>query len=58
MRRYAVRDDHRERIEVSLPEREGHVGVAATDDLPLVAAVLCRYRAGILWRERRSGSAA
>jgi transposase len=51
MRRYALRDDQRERIEDLLPGRLGHVGVTAKDNRLLVGAVLYRYRAGIPWRD-------
>jgi transposase len=51
MRRHAPRDDQWERIEGLLPGRPGHVGVTARDDRPFVEAVLCRYRAGIPWRD-------
>src|SRR3954452_4015285 len=51
MRRYALRDDQRERIEGLLPGRAGHVGVTAKDNRLFVEAVLYRYRAGIPWRD-------
>ncbi len=51
MRRYALHDDQWERIRDLLPEREGHVGVTATDNRLFVEAVLYRYRAGIPWRD-------
>src|SRR5690242_18782956 len=51
MRRYALRDDPWERVKDLLPGREGHVGVTAEDNRPLVEAVLYRYRAGIPWRD-------
>ena len=51
MRRYALRDDQRERIEDLMPGREGHVGVTAKDNRLFVEAVLYRYRAGIAWRD-------
>lgn len=51
MRRYALRDEQWARIEPLLPGREGHVGVTAKDNRLFVAAVLCRYRAGIPWRD-------
>ena len=50
-RRYALRDDQWERIELLLPGREGHVGVTAADNRLFVDAVLYRYRAGIPWRD-------
>ena len=46
MRRYALRDDQRDRIRDLLPGREGYVGVTAKDDRLFVEAVLYRYRAG------------
>jgi transposase len=51
MRRHALRDDQWERIKDLLPGREGHVGVTAKDNRLFVEAVLCRYRAGIPWRD-------
>lgn len=51
MRRFALRDDQWERIKDFLPGREGHVGVTAKDNRRFVEAVLCRYRAGIPWRD-------
>ena len=51
MRRYALRDDQRERIEGLLPGRVGHVGMTARDNRLFVEAVLHRYRAGIPWRD-------
>ena len=51
MRRHALRDDQRERIEGLLPGREGWVGATAEDDRPFVEAVLYRYRAGIPRRD-------
>src|SRR3954451_4815711 len=51
MRRYALRDDQRERIEGLLPGRSGNVGVTAKDNRLFVEAVLYRYRAGIPWRD-------
>jgi transposase len=51
MRRYALRDDQRDRIKDLLPGREGWVGVTAKDNRLLVEAVLYRYRAGIPWRD-------
>ena len=50
-RRYALRDDHWERIKDLLPGFEGHVGMTARDDRFIVKAVLYRYRAGTLWRD-------
>jgi transposase len=51
MRRYGLRDDQWERIKDSLPGRDGHVGVTASDNRLFVEAVLYRYRAGIPWRD-------
>ena len=51
MRRHALRDDRRDRIEDLLPGREGCVGVTAKDNRLFVEAVLYRYRAGIPWRD-------
>ncbi len=50
-RRYALRDDQRERIKDLLPGRAGYVGVTARDNRLFVEAVLYRYRAGIPWRD-------
>ena len=50
-RRYALRDDQWERIKDLLPGREGTVGVTAQDNRLFVEAVLCRYRAGMPWRD-------
>ena len=50
-RRYALRGDHWERIEDSLPGRPGHVGVKARDNRLFVGAVLYRYRAGFPLRD-------
>jgi hypothetical protein len=51
MRRYALRDDQRDKIEDILAGREGHVGVTAKDNRLFVEAVLYRYRADIPWRD-------
>jgi transposase len=51
MRRYALRDDHWDRIKDFLPGCEGHVGGTAVDNRLFVEAVLYRYRAGIPWRD-------
>ena len=51
MRRYALRDDQWERIETSLPGREGTVGRPARNNRLFVEAVIYRYRAGIPWRD-------
>jgi transposase len=51
MRRHALRDDQWDRIKDLLPGRAGHVGVTAEDNRLFVEAVLCRYRAGIPWRD-------
>jgi transposase len=50
-RRYALRDDQRERIEHLLPGRSDTVGVTAKDNRLFIEAVLYRYRAGIPWRD-------
>ena len=50
-RRYALRDDQWERIKDLLPGREGYVGMTARDNRLFIEAVLCRYRAGIPWRD-------
>jgi hypothetical protein len=54
-RRYALRDDQWERIKDLLPGREGTVGVTAQDNRLFVEAVLCRYRAGMPWRDLPQG---
>ena len=51
MNRYALRDDHWDRIKDLLPGKPGDVGVAADDNRRLVEAVLYRYRTGIPWRD-------
>jgi len=51
MRRYALRNDQWEKIELLLPGKEGDVGVTAKDNRLFVEAVLYRYRAGIPWRD-------
>lgn len=51
MRRYALRDDQWERIEMLLPGKAGDRGVTAADNRLFVEAVLYRYRAGIPWRD-------
>ena len=50
-KRYALRGDQWERIKNLLPGCEGHVGATARDNRLFVEAVLCRYRAGIPWRD-------
>lgn len=50
-RRYALRDDHWEKIAHLLPGREETPGVTAKDNQLFVDAVLYRYRAGIPWRD-------
>lgn len=50
-KRYALRNDQRERIKDLLPGREQTVGVTAWDNRLFVKAVLYRYRAGIPWRD-------
>ena len=57
MHRCGLRDDQWERIKDFLPGREGHVGGTAVNNRLFVEAVLYRYRAGIPWRDFRSGSA-
>jgi len=51
MRRYALHDDRWDLIKDLLPGRVGHVGVTARDNRLFVDAVICRYRAGIPWRD-------
>jgi transposase len=51
LHRYALRDDQWDRIKDLLPGRPGHVGVTARDNRLFVEAVLCRYRAGMPWRD-------
>jgi len=51
MKRYALRDDHWERIQDLLPGRRETVGVTAKDNRLFVEAVLYRYRTGIPWRD-------
>ena len=51
MRRYGLHDDEWERIEDSLPGRDGDVGVTAKDNRLFVEAVLYRYRTGMPWRD-------
>src|SRR5246127_1474755 len=51
MNRYALRDDHWDRIKDLLPGKPGDVGVAAHDNRRFVEAVLYRYRTGIPWRD-------
>ncbi len=51
IRRYALRDDQRERIKERLPGRAGRVGVTAPDNRGFVEAVLYRYRSGSAWRD-------
>ena len=50
MRRYALRDDQRDRIKDWLPGRCDTVGVTAADNRLFVEAVLFR-RAGVPWRD-------
>ena len=50
-RRYALRDDQRDRIKDMLPGREDTVGVTAKDNRLFVEAIVYRYRAGIPWRD-------
>jgi transposase len=51
MNRYALRDDHWDRIKDLLPGKPGDVGVAAHDNRRFVEAVLYRCRTGIPWRD-------
>jgi transposase len=51
MRRFGLRDDQWERIKDLLAEREGSVGVTASDNQLFVEAVLDRYRTGMPWRD-------
>ena len=51
MNRYALRDDHWDRIKDLLPGKPGDVGVIAHDNRRFVEAVLYRYRIGIPWRD-------
>jgi transposase len=51
MRRYGPRDDQWDRIKDPLPGRAGSVGVTTADNRQFMEAVLCRYRAGIPWRD-------
>ncbi|MDI3464372.1 MAG: Mobile element protein [Nitrospira sp.] len=50
-RRDALREDQWQRIKDFLPGREWHVEGTAKDNRLFVEAVLCRYRAGIAWRD-------
>jgi transposase len=49
--RYSLRDDQWERIKDLLPGRKKTVGVTAKNNRLFIEAVLCRYRAGIPWRD-------
>lgn len=51
MKRYALRDDQRDRVKDLLPERKETVGVTAKNNRLFVEAVLYQYRAGIPWRD-------
>ncbi len=55
MTRYQLGDDQWQRIKDLLPGKPGDVGVTARDNRRFVEAVLYRYRAGIPWRDPRSG---
>jgi transposase len=50
-RRYALSDEHWERIKDLLPGQAGQPGATARDNRLFVDAVLYRYRAGIPWRD-------
>jgi transposase len=50
-RRYALSDAHWEHIKDLLPGQAGQPGARARDNRLFVDAVLCRYRAGIPWRD-------
>ena len=50
-RRYALTDEHWERIKDLLPGQAGLPGATARDNRLFVDAVLYRYRAGIPWRD-------
>ena len=50
-RRYALTDSQWRRIEDLLPGKAAHVAHPASNNRRLVDAVLCRYRAGIPWRD-------
>ena len=51
MRRYALRDDQRDRVKDLFPGKQGDRGATAADNRFFVEAVLDRYRAGIPWRD-------
>ena len=50
-KRYALSDEHWERIKDLLPGQAGQPGATARDNRLFVDAVLYRYRAGIAWRD-------
>ena len=50
-KRYALTDEHWERIKGFLPGLAGQPGATARDNRLFVDAVLYRYRAGIPWRD-------
>lgn len=50
-KRYALTDEHWERIKGFLPGLAGQLGATARDNRLFVDAVLYRYRTGIPWRD-------
>jgi len=50
-KRYALTDEHWQRIKDLLPGQAAQPGVIARDNRLFVDAVLYRYRAGIPWRD-------
>ena len=50
-KRYALSDEHWERIKDLLPGLDGQPGATARDNRLFVDAVLYRYRTGIPWRD-------
>ena len=50
-KRYALTDEHWERIKNFLPGLAGQPGATARDNRLFVDAVLYRYRTGIPWRD-------
>ena len=50
-KRYALTDEHWERIKGFLPGLAGQPGATARDNRLFVDAVLYRYRTGIPWRD-------
>jgi transposase len=49
-KRYALTDEHWDRIKDLLPEQAGQPKATGRDNRPFVNAALYRYRAGIPWR--------